>query len=988
MSGNSVRILIQQFQNGEMTSSDGSYGDFRIVSDCSPVCNVSPISLDFSVSTIGQSQSKTFTIENTGYGILEGDVWEYCGNEWSVSPGSYYLSENESETFTVTYSPQDTGDDICEVETDADCLNVWCSGNGPQEIEECNLTVFVHDVDGQLTQDAVVDLYSCNWSEYIDEAITNSDGFVVFEDLPYGGYSYRVQFLQEEIWELWGNDDCLQLNTPTMQRGFHRNLPTISGSTFPWGLVPPGVQCPNITVTNWSEYPYSSALIQVYMDRDHEDPIDAECDHMGTIMPFEEYSGLCCTENVEPGDYYWKALVEVSAPVWGTSITDVTTWSPAFTIGGPDQCDLSVYVDDIDGASVEGAIVKLYSSDWAEFGCEWLEYVSSAVTNSEGEAILSGVPYGRYSYRVFYTDGEEEYWGADECFDLGSASEARYFTRTMPTYHHSNFPQGQVLPGYQDIFVDVMNRAPLELPAEVHIIVDRDHASDWDCYCLCIGSIPPGEVGMFECHPEVTEEGVYDWRVSIYAFDIGMEEYVLTDITPWSDAFWIGGTSEDCIVSPTELEFITCEIGETSEQALTIENSGTVPISGSISIDGGGGDFSLSTYSYNLNPGEVHTSYVYYSPSDYGNDECDIVLSSPCPDIHCKAIGPQAVEYHENYIGYFADPCAVGQSATSELYVPFKIYLVAVVPDFAESGITAVDCGITGLPESLGFPHGQIYCDYASDLVIGNYYESLSIAWEEPVFGSCVLVATLELLAFDEDWIGQDRIVEIVENVEGWLAVVDDEFAVHEVDGCTFILNPTDDNAGSCGDVSTALIDFDAYTDGNAIKIIWEESSEAGEIDYNLTCTHGIEEWSVPFFEEIGHRFVAVDNSGQLRNGEEFVYSLWENSGNEQSLLRQASVVFSGQGIRALALHVFPNPGNPAISVALSVPEKGPCEVAIFDLAGRRVKDLLLANLDRGVYELQWDGKTQSGIESSSGIYVVHARMSGASIAEKITLLR
>ncbi|MFC1573525.1 choice-of-anchor D domain-containing protein, partial [Candidatus Eisenbacteria bacterium] len=95
-----------------------------------PVCSVSPTSLSFNVGTIGQSQSRTFTITNTACGTLTGSVSESC-SEFSVSPSSYSLGPNQSSTITVTYTPQNCGNDNCTVTTSSPCSNVSCSATGP-----------------------------------------------------------------------------------------------------------------------------------------------------------------------------------------------------------------------------------------------------------------------------------------------------------------------------------------------------------------------------------------------------------------------------------------------------------------------------------------------------------------------------------------------------------------------------------------------------------------------------------------------------------------------------------------------------------------------------------------------------------------------------------------------------------------------------------------------------------------------------------------
>jgi hypothetical protein len=94
-----------------------------------PFCDVGPDTLGFSVGSVGGSEDLTFTITNTGCGTLSGTVTETCA-EFSVSPGSYSLTDGQSEVFTVTYAPSDCGDDTCAIDLGT-CGGVECLATGP-----------------------------------------------------------------------------------------------------------------------------------------------------------------------------------------------------------------------------------------------------------------------------------------------------------------------------------------------------------------------------------------------------------------------------------------------------------------------------------------------------------------------------------------------------------------------------------------------------------------------------------------------------------------------------------------------------------------------------------------------------------------------------------------------------------------------------------------------------------------------------------------
>lgn len=109
-----------------------------LIQEQDPECDVSTTSLFFNVGTIGGVQTRQFTITNVGGGTLSGSVFESC-SEFSVFPGSYSLGAGQSVTVSVTYSPDDCGDDFCTIQTGGLCDNVSCETSGPDN-QECTVS--------------------------------------------------------------------------------------------------------------------------------------------------------------------------------------------------------------------------------------------------------------------------------------------------------------------------------------------------------------------------------------------------------------------------------------------------------------------------------------------------------------------------------------------------------------------------------------------------------------------------------------------------------------------------------------------------------------------------------------------------------------------------------------------------------------------------------------------------------------------------------
>ena len=95
-----------------------------------------------------------------------------------------------------------------------------------------------------------------------------------------------------------------------------------------------------------------------------------------------------------------------------------------------------------------------------------------------------------------------------------------------------------------------------------------------------------------------------------------------------------------------------------------------------------------------------------------------------------------------------------------------------------------------------------------------------------------------------------------------------------------------------------------------------------------------------------------------------------------------APLIESAAGLELL---ISPNPSSSASSVRFQVPHDGAAVRAeVFDTAGRRIRRLVDANLPGGVRELIWDGKSESGATTSSGVYFVRVRMGGSEGSARI----
>lgn len=70
----------------------------------------------------------------------------------------------------------------------------------------------------------------------------------------------------------------------------------------------------------------------------------------------------------------------------------------------------------------------------------------------------------------------------------------------------------------------------------------------------------------------------------------------------------------------------------------------------------------------------------------------------------------------------------------------------------------------------------------------------------------------------------------------------------------------------------------------------------------------------------------------------------------------------------AFALGAYPNPFNPSTRIIFDLPEDGVVSLAVFDLLGRKVADIVNESIASGAYSVQWDANS-IGAALSGGVY-------------------
>jgi len=82
----------------------------------------------------------------------------------------------------------------------------------------------------------------------------------------------------------------------------------------------------------------------------------------------------------------------------------------------------------------------------------------------------------------------------------------------------------------------------------------------------------------------------------------------------------------------------------------------------------------------------------------------------------------------------------------------------------------------------------------------------------------------------------------------------------------------------------------------------------------------------------------------------------------------------------------YPNPFNPTTNIKFSISETQQIEIIVYDILGKKIKQLLNNNIESGIHEVEWYGDDELGYKVSSGIYFYTIKSRDKAIFSKMIL--
>ncbi len=87
-------------------------------------------------------------------------------------------------------------------------------------------------------------------------------------------------------------------------------------------------------------------------------------------------------------------------------------------------------------------------------------------------------------------------------------------------------------------------------------------------------------------------------------------------------------------------------------------------------------------------------------------------------------------------------------------------------------------------------------------------------------------------------------------------------------------------------------------------------------------------------------------------------------------------------------LRNYPNPFNPATTIEFSIPEAGFVDLVIYDITGRKIRELMSGEMTPGVHSVLWDGRDDKGSPVSSGVFISRLKSGNNVVSNRMMLVK
>lgn len=125
------------------------------------------------------------------------------------------------------------------------------------------------------------------------------------------------------------------------------------------------------------------------------------------------------------------------------------------------------------------------------------------------------------------------------------------------------------------------------------------------------------------------------------------------------------------------------------------------------------------------------------------------------------------------------------------------------------------------------------------------------------------------------------------------------------------------------------------------------------------------------------------------------LFNLWADNGRAAPEIMRADTSYTVPSdvpeipaAAATEVRLGPNPFAQQVSVMLDLPRAIEVSLEVFDLQGRRIRDMVVGRVSAGAHAIAWDGLTQSGHDAGSGVFWIRVRTGDATHIRRAVRIR
>ncbi len=175
---------------------------------------------------------------------------------------------------------------------------------------------------------------------------------------------------------------------------------------------------------------------------------------------------------------------------------------------------------------------------------------------------------------------------------------------------------------------------------------------------------------------------------------------------------------------------------------------------------------------------------------------------------------------------------------------------------------------------------------------------------------------------------------------------------------------------------------------GDCVLVRWAAQAFSAPSTFRLVADDGTGERIIPFAQDADGGYEARDAQAATGGAEEIAYRLYLLDGDEEWILLAQESVRRPQRLASRLLPAWPNPCNPAATIAFELAEPTRVDLGIYDLGGALVSRLVAGSLPGGRHEIAWRGVDGAGRPVPSGVYLIHLATGSVRDVQKLMLLK